>query len=77
MSRLRGNQKTYAQEHKRMRIQVERLRILSNVDVASKGRKRRKDAASVKKVTTNITKSMYPEEKNNACGMETTHAGNN
>lgn len=77
MSRLRGNQKTYAQEHKRMRIQVECLRILSNVDVASKGRKRRKDAASVKKVTTNITKSMYPEGKNNACGMETTHAGNN
>ena len=77
MSRLRGNQKTYAQEHKRMRIQVERLRILSNVDVASKGRKRRKDAASVKKVTTNITKSMYPEGKNNACGMETTHAGSN
>ena len=33
MSRLRGNKKTYAQEHKRMRIQMERLGILSNVDI--------------------------------------------
>jgi hypothetical protein len=77
ISRLCGNEKMYAQEHKRMRIQLEHLRMLPNVDVCIKGRKRRKDAASVRSVNTNIKNVTPPRKQKNVCARTQTHAYTN
>ena len=77
ISRLCGNEKMYAQEHKRMRIQLKHLRMFPNVDVCIKGRKRRKDAASVRSVNKNIEIDTPPRKQKNVCARTQTDAYTN
>jgi hypothetical protein len=67
----------YAQEHKRMRIQLKHLRMFPNVDVCIKGRKRRKDAASVRSVNKNIEIDTPPRKQKNVCARTQTDAYTN